>query len=534
MAATDVLERSRLRLQDRLDAFKTKAELNKLGQFATPRPLAIDILDCAHHLLPGGTKVRFLDPAFGTGSFFSALLHTFPPSRIKKAEGYEIDPSYGDEIAKLWKGTQLKLYLQDFTKAEELQNEEDKANLLICNPPYVRHHHISGTDKMRLREVAFQKTGIQLNGLAGLYCYFLLISHAWMAKNGLAAWLIPSEFMDVNYGRVIKKYLLDEVTLLRIHRFDPDEVQFEKALVSSAVVWFKKSKPPRSHQIEFTYGGTHANPTVSHSMGSQELHDAPKWTRFSFQSTDEKERATKIKLSDLFTVKRGIATGSNDFFVLDPGQVKEHGIPKEFLRPILPSPRYLQVGEIPANRKGEPIVDRKLYLLTCDLHETAIKQKYPRLWQYLELGKKQGVNERYLCKHRSPWYSQEIRPRAPLLCTYMGRLASGNGKPFRFILNHSKATAANVYLMLYPKPFLDVELKKKPELLREIWEKLKRIETDDLIEQGRVYGGGLYKLEPKELGNVPADKVINIIPKDDLIDMKQMMLFERVNWVYGS
>ena len=55
-----------------------------------------------------------------------------------------------------------------------------------------------------------------------------------MADDGLAAWLIPSEFMDVNYGRAIKEYLLNQVTLLRIHRFDPSDVQFNDALVSSA------------------------------------------------------------------------------------------------------------------------------------------------------------------------------------------------------------------------------------------------------------------------------------------------------------
>ncbi|ETR69363.1 MAG: hypothetical protein OMM_03972 [Candidatus Magnetoglobus multicellularis str. Araruama] len=35
--------------------------------------------------------------------------------------------------------------------------------------------------------------------------------------------------MDVNYGNQIKQYLLDKVKLLHIHRFDPDEVQFNDA-----------------------------------------------------------------------------------------------------------------------------------------------------------------------------------------------------------------------------------------------------------------------------------------------------------------
>jgi hypothetical protein len=98
--------------------------------------------------------------------------------------------------------------------------------------------------KEQLRYLSRRVTGIDLNGLTGLYGYFLLISHMWMEEGGIAGWLIPSEFMDVNYGNQIKQYLLDKVKLIHIHRFDPDEVQFNDALVSSTVVWLKKIKPP--------------------------------------------------------------------------------------------------------------------------------------------------------------------------------------------------------------------------------------------------------------------------------------------------
>ncbi len=86
-------EQRRLEVQAYLDAMKSKAERNRMGQFATPFPLALDILSYAKKLLPPGQKIRFLDPGFGTGAFYSALLQTFPAAKIAAATGYEIDPA---------------------------------------------------------------------------------------------------------------------------------------------------------------------------------------------------------------------------------------------------------------------------------------------------------------------------------------------------------------------------------------------------------------------------------------------------------
>jgi adenine-specific DNA-methyltransferase len=69
-------------------------------------------------------------------------------------------------------------------------------------------------------------------------------------------------------------------------------------------------------------------------------------------------------------------------------------------------------------------------------------------------------------------------------------------------LNNSNAIAANVYLMLYPKPILADALLRQPSLKRDLWLNLNNISDEALISGGRVYGGGLHKLEPKELGNM--------------------------------
>jgi adenine-specific DNA-methyltransferase len=504
------LEEQRLALQSRLDSLRTPDERNRLGQFATPSILARDFVNYSIDLTEVDCRIRFLDPAIGTGAFFSALMKAVPPERVEKATGFEIDPHYGEPSRILWQGTELDLKIADFTKAVPPITEENRYNLLICNPPYVRHHHLTNGEKLRLQEVTTRTFGNRITGLAGLYCYFLGLAHPWLRRGAIAGWLIPTEFLDVNYGEAIKRYLLNKVTLLRIHRFDSRDLQFEDALVSSALVWFRNALPPEDHAVEFTFGQSLLSPSLSRHILTTELRQEAKWSRFP--QLDVRDQGPSLRLFDLFTIKRGIATGANHFFILNREQIKAERLPEELFRPILPSPRYLTAEEIEADQDGNPLVVPQLFLLDCRLSEAEVARRHPKLWEYLQKGK-DSISARYLCRSRKVWYFQEKRAPAPLLCTYLGRRDSKHQRPFRFLLNHSTAIAANVYLLLYPKPILARALLRDKALLRRIWTALNNLTLATLLEEGRVYGGGLYKLEPKELANVDATLIAELAPE---------------------
>jgi len=509
MDTLDILEAQRLERQTELDAARSKVERNQLGQFATPSPLATAILEQAKRFFPSDKPIRFLDPAIGTGAFYSALLRVFPPHQIVAARGYEIDPQYGDAARLLWRDRRAEIVIGDFTQAPLPEIEDDKFNLIICNPPYVRHHHLPVEDKKRLQTRTVQIIHTRLSGLAGLYVYFIGIAHAWLQEDGVAGWLIPSEFMDVNYGSAIREYLTSQVTLLGIHRFVPEEVQFDDALVSSAIVWFRKQKSDPHHEIHFSLGGSLDNPHLHQSVALDTLRQEQKWTRFPKHPVRTPNNS-ELRFRDLFEIKRGIATGANDFFIVDAEQIRQHELPDAFLTPILPSPRYLESNEVMADGTGNPLLKRPLWLINCDLPEDEVAEHYPALWRYFQIGAAQGIKDGYLCRHRTIWYTQDKRMPSPFLCTYMGRPANGHAvNPFRFILNHSQAVAPNVYLNIYPKQRLAQVLTDKPELKHTIWQSLQSITVDQLIGEGRVYGGGLYKLEPKELGNLPVGEIFD-------------------------
>ena len=487
-------ERRRQAAQAALDDARDAQARNRLGQFATPPALARALVRLGLQTLSAKTPIRFLDPAIGTGALYSALLSERGERPVEDALGVELDPLALGHARSLWANTPLRLIPGDFTALPPPSSDDSAATLIVANPPYVRHHHLPAADKARLKARIHTQTGTQRSGLSGLYVDLLLLSLDWMAPGGVGVWLIPSEVLDVGYAAAARRVLLERVTLRRVHRMDPTAPQFGDAVVSSAVLVFENRPPPADHHVTFTFGDLD-DPTRTRLVPIAALRAAPRWRREL--SPAPTQDGTPV--GELFTVRRGVATGGNRLFVLSDAQVKALEIPREFLTPLLPSPRLLPVDRVESRPDGAPDLPNAQWLIRCDLPPETLAEACPALWRHLQTGIP-SVSSGYLCRHRTPWYSQERREPAPIVCTYMAR-AQG-GRPFRFILNRSQAIAANVYLMLHPKPTLSAVLNDDPGAIERIWAALNALPAEALTHEARVYGGGLYKLEPTELGAV--------------------------------
>lgn len=487
----------RLRIQVELDARKTQLERNMLGQFATPPALAEQIVRATLPFLPESGPIRFLEPALGTGSFFEAV-HSLAGNRIEKAVGVEIDHAFARASSRMWSGYPLSVIEADFTLVDPIAIGYT-SNLLITNPPYVRHHHIEAEQKRNLVKLSGRVSGIQPSGLAGLYIHFMLIAHRWLTPGAVSAWLIPSEFMDVNYGAELKRYLTEKVELLRIHRFAPEDVQFDDALVTSTVVIFRNRTPHLGSAVSYTIGGSMDQPREVSDITIETLRALRKWS--TLPELGYSDQKPNLILGDAFSIRRGIATGDNKFFIRPLSEFHTSGIPNEFLKPILPSPRNVRELVVEAGESGYPVLHEQLALFDCSLPELELQRLFPLVYTLVQEGKDSGVDEGYLCKGRSPWYSHERREPPPLLCTYMGRPKHGE-PPFRIIRNKSRAIATNVYLLLYPKPWV-TKADLDGRLLDRVAEQLRKLGATEFTSEGRVYGGGLHKMEPKELARLP-------------------------------
>lgn len=490
-------EALRTEKQKMLDSIRMRRERNRLGQFATPFDLALDIAKAACEFLEPKEIIDFFEPSGGTGAFVSALLHTVDPARVRTAKSIEIDPEYANISRDLWSPFGIAVENTDlisFLKSPL----SPKPNFILANPPYTRHHHIPSLEKKIYQELTAEACGLSPSGLSGLYIYFVILASSLLEKGGIAAWLLPSEFFDVNYGVALKKYLTNNVTLLRIHKFDSTDLQFEDALVSSCVVFLRNTKPVSNSQVLLTEGSIE-NPKLCAKLGINSLITNEKWSKYFRRF--EHDNDDGVRLGEYFSVKRGVATGANDFFIMSRDRARELNLPEIFIKPVLPPPRNLESNIIESCDDGYPDLEQQMVLLDVTLPENILKISYPDVWAYLSSDEALSIKGRFLTSSRSPWYKQEQRLPPRFLLTYMGR-GSSSKPPFRFILNRSRAIATNLYLFLYPKDEFVKSLLKSNKIETEVFDQLNRFSTEQFKAGGRVYGGGMHKLEPKEVANL--------------------------------
>lgn len=505
----DALERKRLVFQKKIDLGQTRDERNRTGQFATSPALANDIVKRALALLDT-QAVDFLEPSCGTGAFISSVSANLSAASIPlTVQGIELNPEIYSFAASLWSTDHFEIINGDFLKMDS--STIKPANLLIANPPYVRHHHLPPTEKVQYQDLVESVLGERPSGLSGLYAYFMLNAHRHLKKNAVSAWLIPSEFLDTNYGGIIRRYLAEKVTTIQVHRYDTESTQFTDALVTSSVVLFANALPVHSNQVSFTTGASLESPDKTVKIAQHDLKPSNKWSIFFTDSFVGLPDDTQPRFSDFFDVRRGIATGNNKYFLGSRSFIEGQGIDTRQLHPVLPPPRRLKVDHVTSDKDGWPQLDEQLVLLSSKSSINELEQTNPALADYFQNADGKTRNA-YLVRNRTPWYKVETRHPAPFILTYMGRITA-NAPTFRFIRNDSRAIATNGYLMLYPRSQLKRALDQGTLTLTDVHSFLKSIPDSDLLSAGRVYGGGLRKIEPKELGNVPVTGIHQLLTR---------------------
>ena len=145
-------------------------------------------------------------------------------------------------------------------------------------------------------------------------------------------------------------------------------------------------------------------------LAANSQQNVRKWTGLAANGVNKTTES--LRLADFFSIKRGLATGDNKFFILSRAEIEARGLPHRFFKPILPGPRYLSCDVIEAEADGRPKIERQQFYSDCRLPENVVRKRFPELWSYLKTGKPR-VSGTYRL-NQSP--KSLVCPRKPATC----------------------------------------------------------------------------------------------------------------------
>ncbi len=459
------------------------AHRKKYAQFFTPPQIA-DLM--VLWLLKNYKLCNVLEPAFGLGIFSRILLNYKSDLNIK---GFEIDSKIFGEAKKIFsKKKSVNLHLEDY-----MYNDWDnKYDGIICNPPYQKFHDY---DNKPVLDELKKRLSLHLNGFTNLYALFILKSIYQLNNEGRAAYIIPSEFLNSDYGKKVKRYLVNSKFLRNIIVINFEENVFDDVLTTACILLLANDNNDQATKFcnistlddlgqVRDYILNYPNHDDKNSIDVKTLNPELKW-RFYYQEQNSKKYKKVVPFSRFGKVMRGIATGANKYFTFNKSKAEKYGIPSNYLLPCITKSANINTPFFLEQNFGKLVhSDEDAFLFNAqDL-------KNEKVLEYIKLGEEKGVHQKFLTSRRSPWYSLEKRLPAPIWVSVFNR----NG--LKFIRNEANISNLTTFHCIYPTQDTLLESVDIDLLFAYLLTDTAKLIFED---NRREYGNGLKKFEPNDI-----------------------------------
>jgi methylase of polypeptide subunit release factors len=372
-------------------------------------------------------------------------------------------------------------------------------DIIIGNPPYVPQEEIEDPlgkiDRNKykaLKTMAAQDfpqdlNELSINGKSDLYTFFYIRGLRLLNPNGILTYISSNSWLDVEFGAWLQKFLLENCpvyfiidnlskrvfrsaginTIIAVIgakqkmvasddliRFAAFKLPFESSLYTENFLTIEETQ----NRIDYDYLRVNPVPRIKLleeglNNSTENKYQGSKWGSIYIKAPDiyftimEKAKDKLIKLGNVATITRGYTTGADEFFYIPKSN--PYNIEKEFLKPVIKSPRECQSILINPD-------ELKYWLFMCPYEKKEIKGtnalKYIEMGEtvkkYIKQGKDKGkyiigINNVSTVKGRKNWFDLGVRELPELITP------SSFNDTFKVYLNNGVLANKRLYEIHY-------------------------------------------------------------------------------------
>jgi len=351
---------------------------------------------------------RVLEPSVGDGRFVDVFekeqnLQSFVAVELIEEKVRQLkDKSYPEHV---------EIVADDFLNFSEKTNE--KYQLIIGNPPYINIKNMEDDSKEKAKKIC-EKYQLPSSLMQNMWVAFVLAAVSCLERDGMIFFVLPMEFLQVQYAEKIRLFLENHFDTIHILSFK--ERMFPEIEQESCLVYLTNEFKNQPHISFKMYDRLDADIPY---YCSQIERNKPlkKWTNAILSDADidllNLIDSNYKKVSEVCDASPGIVTGANNEFILTKEQVEQLEC-QEFILAIIPKSNILNGQFILTQDVVQKIGEEgnRVYLLNLSHADEKLFSK--SLKEYLtEIGEKENASniklkDRYKCRNRKPWYGVPI------------------------------------------------------------------------------------------------------------------------------
>lgn len=453
------------------------------GSYYTPSYLASFISKRVLSHFENRARMSILEPSVGDGAFISELAKEEIINI--KLTALDINERELNTASEKWNKKTASFVKTDFLEYSTTK----KYSTVIGNPPYIKKNILT-SNQIELCKEIHSKENLTEASVKNIWITFLIKANTLLAKNGVLAFILPSELLQVKYAEEVREYLKKKFKRIEIFTFN--DLMFECKGQDTIVLFaYKKAE----HKGEFF-----ANISSKESLEQNNfvlknnnllVKSKVKWTHH-FLTSDELNFIDNLKkelktINDYSESKPGIVTAANKFFIIDKETEKQYNLSR-FTKPIIQKGLFVNGNVVFNDDDIQRLEEKNIPTRLLQLNDSDKISK--RLKEYLAIGEAEKIPDRYKCRIRNNWY---VIPNI-------------SEKPDAFFFKRSH---------LYPKLLKNnsdafvtdsaykVQMKDNYDLNSFIYSFYNTLTLLLSELDGRYYGGGVLELIPSEFKKLP-------------------------------